>query len=258
VLFMPGEHEEPVSDPRDAPGPQALAALDDSFNAAAVIIDNKIVRVRVYEHYVSNARTRRRCSIVYSWAGIVTAEVRNITPAVTTNRRVTVTSVVISSWQSISTSGYSGSCNSVLSKFRTDHDGVNNRLYVLFTTLGSGCGGIAYLGQGTRTRWHCIVRDTDSSIYKNAVILAQEVGHNWDWHTAWDTSIPSPHDPHLCGCISERWNHRHGWWIFSWNHRHCTAMRASYDGCTTGAELRYRRSSGTGLRHLAEGIWRYH
>jgi hypothetical protein len=35
-------------------------------------------------------------------------------------------------------------------------------------------------------------------------------------------------------------------------------MRASYDGCTTGAELRYRRSSGTGLRHLAEGIWRYH
>jgi hypothetical protein len=258
VLFMPGEHEEPVSDPRDAPGPQALAALDDSFNAAAVIIDNKIVRVRVYEHYVSNARTRRRCSIVYCWAGIVTAEVRNITPAVTTNCRVTVTSVVISSWQSISTSGYSGSCNSVLSKFRTDHDGVNNRLYVLFTTLGSGCGGIAYLGQGTRTRWHCIVRDTTSSIYKNAVILAQEVGHNWDWHTAWDTSIPSPHDPHLCGCISERWNHRHGWWIFSWNHRHCTAMRASYDGCTTGAELRYRRSSGTGLRHLAEGIWRYH
>jgi hypothetical protein len=258
VLFMPGEHVEPVSDPRDAPGPQALAALDDAFNAAAVIIDNKIVRVRVYEHFVSALRTIRRCSIIYSWAGIVTAEVRNITPRATTNRRVTVTDVRISSWQSISTSGYGGSCNSVLSKFRTDNDSVNNRLYVLFTTLGSGCGGIAYLGQGASTRWHCIVRDTDSSVYKNAVILAQEVGHNWDWHTAWDTSIPSPHDPHLCGCISERWNHRHGWWIFSWDHRHCTAMRASYDGCGTGAELRYRRFDGTGLRHLAEGIWRYH
>jgi len=259
VILMPDDHDGPGANPADAPGPDALAALTQSFDAAAVIIDNKIVRVRVYEHRVNNTRTRRRCSIVYCWAGQVTSEFRNITPIATTNRRVTVTDVRIAWWESISSSGYSGSCRDVTTKFRNDHDGVNNRLYVLFTGTGSGCGGWAFLGQGSRTRWHCIIRDGNSSIYHNAIILAQEVGHNWDWHTSWnDTPSWTPHDPHTCGCISERWNHRHGWWIFSWDHRHCTAMRASYDGCTSGAELRYRRSSGTGLRHLAEGIWRYH
>jgi hypothetical protein len=34
-------------------------------------------------------------------------------------------------------------------------------------------------------------------------------------------------------------------------------MRATYGTCQE-AELRYRRSSGAALRHLAEGIWRYH
>jgi hypothetical protein len=255
VLFMPGEHAEPVSDARDAgSAPEALEAFADSLGNEAAVV-NKIVRVRVYEHRISNRRTRRRCSIVYCWAGQVTAEFRNITPRVSSGQNVTVSEVRLVWWESIGTAGYSGSCSTMLAQFRSDFDSVNNRLYVLFTERGSGCGGIAYLGQGTRTRWHSIVRDTSSSIYKNAVILAQEVGHNWDWHTAWN---PAPHDAHLCSCISERWNHRHGWWIFGWNHRHCTCMRASYDGCGTGAELRYRRLDGTGLRHLSEGVWRYH
>jgi hypothetical protein len=67
----------------------------------------------------------------------------------------------------------------------------------------------------------------------------------------------TPHDPHLCGCISEQWVHQHGSGPLSVKHRHCTIMRATYGSCQQ-AELLYRRSSGNVLRHLAEGIGRYY
>lgn len=243
----------PIADPRDAQPPGSNNLAGASFEPAGHTV-SKTVRLRVYEHYVNSTRTHRRCSIIYCWGAIVRNEFQNILPRASTAHRLTVSSVVISWWQSIPTTGYGGGCSAELAKFRNDFDTVDNRLYILFTTLGSGCGGIAYLGQGTRTRWHCIVRDTSSSFDYNTVILGQEVGHNWDWHSTW---AGPPHDAHLCGCISEQWNHKHGWWIFSWNHRHCTMMRASYGSCQQ-AELRYHRASGDALRHLGEGIWRYH
>ena len=208
---------------------------------------NKIALLKIFEHYKDDATSRSRLSIVQAWRAVALNEFRNITPRQTTTVCVTLQDIRIVGVTNIATNGYGGTCSAVLNKFRMDNLPASTvGLNVLFTSFGTGCGGIAFVGQGSAVRWHCMVKDI-GVLGSDAILLGQEVGHNWDWHDGWDLPNNLPHDGHLCGCISEDLG----------DFSTCTIMRATYGTCTK-PELTYGRYCKDALRHLAEGILRYH
>jgi hypothetical protein len=250
-------HADPIAaaEDRGQPGSGCPPAGD---GGAATHTVEKTVILRIYEHLEDLDRSLRRLALVATWAGILEDEFQDITPRQCTSHDITISGVRIDSWQFISSSGYTSDCEDNIFKFRNDHSGDDHRLYVLFSDVNMACGGIGFLGQGSRTDWHSIVKDTHD-FNTDVVILGQETGHNLDWHSAWDLdpSPPTPHDPHLD--VSETWNWSYVNIVTGVEYiiaKYCTIMRASYDGCDQ-AVLSYSRRSDTALRHLAEGLYRY-
>jgi hypothetical protein len=229
----------------------------------------------IYEHVVDNARTQQRLSLFLTWQAILRSEFQNVTPAIDPFP-ISVTTVFINSWNTLSSVGYGSSCDDNLDKFATDSGtfAKSQRLNILFTDKGSGCGGIAKLGQGTGTSWPSLNRDVYSFNY-NTVVLGQEIGHNLDHHEEWtcNESVNGScvewmttdslgggaigiaiEDPHLD--VSETWRPAGFLALFSFaSPKSCTIMRGSYDNCSS-PEARYHRNETRVLRHLAEGIIR--
>jgi hypothetical protein len=248
-------HADPIAADEDRGQPDTVCEPTGEGGGASHTIE-KTVMLKIYEHQVDLSRSLRRLALIATWAGILEDEFQDITPRQCTSHDITVSGVEIDSWQFISSSGYTSDCEDDILKFRNDHSGTDHRLYVLFSDVDMGCGGIAFLGQGSRTDWHSIVKDTHD-FNRDVAILGQEAGHNLDWHSEWDVnaSPPTPHDPHLD--VSETWNWSYVDIVTGVEYvisTHCTIMRSSY--CAQ-AFLKYSRRSDTALRHLAEGLYRY-
>jgi hypothetical protein len=231
----------------------------ESLTAAIIDPDVYFGEADVYEHYVSDARSQQRLALFYTWEAIFRSEFQHVTPQIDPFP-ISVTAVLINSWNTLAPTGYGPNCSANLTRFARDSGtvGKSNRLNILFTHAGTGCEGIAEHGQGAATSFASLTRDVSSSNF-NTVILGHEVGHNLDYHTTWtctqriagictqkqttdelgDDIVIAIEDPHLD--VSE-----------AWGRSYCTIMR---DQCLNH-EARYHRNETRVLRHLAEGIIR--
>ena len=232
------------------------------------------VALRVYSQktnilLLSGADDMARMFVLYVFRAIMTNELVDIVPR-DSFALLTVDNVVIKSWRSIGESTYRGICQLALRDFaETEHYSNALANYVLFTPGDAiGCDGYGYLG-GTYSplfqrwaTWTYAIANQDGDLVNTVTTVAQEVGHNWDWHGLapdnWrfdeQGSVLSPHDPHTSPLISESWiEAEEGGDGRYRDFRHCTIMQASYNGCGR-PELRYHRTDYTSLQHLALGL----
>ena len=207
------------------------------------------IPVYIYQHPLMD--TWRSLNVFWNWRALFISEMQNVPRRGNAQDKVSVSSVPMLGWTFLSGDGYFGlDCKQILKKFRDENQTSVDSLHILFTVHGLlSCGGRAYLATST-PYLHCmVVRGAITEAYES-IVLAQETGHNLDYHL----EDPFPHDAHLDPGISESWWSYDGWWIFKIWKKHCTAMMASYGDCDE-PELRYYNSSAQPLNHLAEGIF---
>ena len=218
-----------------------------------------VIPVSVYEHFQNADNSASRWRILNRAMNQFRAEFQNITPCsgplgfqrtCDSTKLVTVFNWLITSWQSISSSGYGNDCNANSPKFRNDTPDPHV-VSVLFTTSGTNCGGIGPRPAPSSLGPHLIVVDTgivtDNFLFDpegyRAMVLLQELGHNFDFDP--NTTVPA-YDSHLAPEVGEIWFDIFG-------NGGCTAMHGGYGGCTLPWP-QYHNVSQIPLHTLATGI----